>query len=67
MERMEQSGLCWGDYRVMSGVECCGFYDTKYLWKTRGLLLSSSSMIQGVQNNLQPLIQLKVPLAIGLS
>lgn len=52
MEQMEQSGLCWGDYlvKVMSSVECCAyegihtFYDTKYLWKTRGLLLSSSSL-----------------------
>lgn len=48
MEQMEQSGLYWGDYLVMSSLECCGyevihtFYDTKYLWKTRDLLLSSS-------------------------
>lgn len=74
MEQMEQSGLYWGDYLVMSSLECCG-YEVIPLFMIQNTCgkpgicssLPLFSKIQGVQNNLQPLIQLKVPLEIGLS
>lgn len=78
MEQIEQWELCLGGLpcKAMSGGECGGYEVVHFLWykipvENQGSTSLSSflffSKIQGVRNNLQPLLQLRVPLEIGLS